>query len=496
MKRLLPASALLAVAATLLGGCGPEQLPGDYRLPDGAVYEGGLRNDRFHGEGRLAWPDGRVYQGQFVDGLLQGQGRYQFTDGCVYEGAFEQGQPNGEGRYACDDGTVYEGTFAAGDPLSARATFPEAGSYQGQFQDWQPQGEGTWTSADGDVYSGTFDNGEIVQGRYQNDDGVVYEGAFQDWVFHGQGSLTLPDGEVRKGDFQYGNLRGPGQRITLDQDGEAVSERGFFIRGDFFQDKNGYQERSRRRAERVEQRLYTEERRLQRAIAALVPQKPGQRDVYVLVVGGDGRQGVFAREAAWVAERLGGHWSPQGHQLVLANGDQDDAPLATLTSLKQSLLTLGNVLDPEEDLLFVHLVSHGGRDGDLLLAQPGLSLNDLSPARFGDWLDEADIGYLWLVVSACYSGQWVEPLEHPRRVIYTAAAADRTSFGCSDDADRTWFSGALYGDALDNPGPDDPKALFEAARARVDSMETEQDIDDDQRSLPRAWFGQAFLGWW
>ncbi|MFP1679650.1 C13 family peptidase [Alloalcanivorax sp. C16-2] len=495
MKRFLLACALLG-AVSLLGGCGPEQLPGDYRLPDGSVYEGGLRDDRFHGEGKLTWPDGRVYQGQFVDGVIQGQGRYQYADGCVHEGAFENGLANGEGRYACDDGTVYEGTFAAGDPLRGKATFPEAGWYEGEFQDWQPQGQGTWTSEGGDVYSGTFKNGEIVKGRYHNDSGLTYEGGFQGWLFHGQGTLTRPDGEVRKGRFQYGSVRGPGQRITLDQDGEQVSERGFFIHGDFFQDENGYQDRRRRRAERVEQRLYSEERRLQRAFTALVPQKAGQRDVYVLVVGGDGRQGVFAREARWVAERLGGHWSPRGHHLVLANGEHGDAPLATLTSLHESLRTLGSILDPEEDLLFVHLVSHGGSDGNLVLAQPGLALNDLTPARFDEWLDEAGIGYLWLVVSACYSGQWVDPLAERRRVIFTAAAADRTSFGCSDDSDRTWFSEALYGDALDNPGPDDPKALFKAARARVDTMETEQGIDEEQRSLPRAWFGQAFLGWW
>ena len=495
MKRLVCAG-LLSVTAALLGACGPEQLPGDYRLPDGAVYDGALRDDLFHGEGTLTWPDGRVYQGQFVDGVMQGQGRYQYADGCVYEGAFENGLANGEGRYECEDGTVYAGTFAGGDPVRGEVAFADAGRYQGELRDWQPHGEGTWTGAGGQVYRGTFERGEIVEGRYENDDGLIYEGGFQNWLFHGQGTLTRPDGEVRKGRFRYGNASGPGQRITLDQDGERVSERGFFTHGDFFEQENGYQERRRRRAERVEQRLYSEERRLQRALTALVPQKAGQRDVYVLVVGGDGREGVFARESQWVAERLGEHWSSQGHRLVLANGDGSDAPLATLTSLRESLITLGNTLDPEEDLLFVHLVSHGGSEGDLVLAQPGLSLNDLTPDRFGQWLDEAGIGYLWLVVSACYSGQWVDPLAERRRMIFTAAAEDRTSFGCSDDSDRTWFSEALYGGALDNPGPDDPKALFKAARARVDSMETEQGIEEGQRSLPRAWFGQAFLDWW
>lgn len=487
--------AMLGIGVALLAACGPEQLPGDYRLPDGAVYQGELRDDLFHGQGTLTWPDGRRYEGGFVDGVMQGQGRRQDADGCVYEGAFVNGQPEGEGRYQCQD-TVYEGTFAGGQPVRARVTYAESGVYEGELRDWQPQGEGTWTAPDGGVYRGTFADGEIVQGEYRLNDQRVYQGEFQDGLFHGDGELFLADGERRRGPFRHGTLDGPGRLITVNDDGEENSRQGFFVNGDFFTAPDGDQQRRRQRAERVEQRLYSEERRLQRALTALVPQKPGQRDIYVLLVGGDGRQTVFQKEVEWVAERLGARWQPRGHVLTLANGDHGGFPLATRTSLREALAALDAIADPDEDLVFVHLVSHGGRDGALVLNQPGLRLNDIGPADLAQWLDDLRPRWLWLVVSACYSGQWIEPLADRRRLIFTAAAADRTSFGCGDHSDRTWFSEALYGEALEQRGPDDPEALFQAASDQVAALEAEQGIDEDQRSRPDVYLGKAFLDWW
>ena len=52
------------------------------------------------------------------------------------------------------------------------------------------------------------------------------------------------------------------------------------------------------------------------------------------------------------------------------------------------------------------------------------------------------------LISACYSGVFVDPVGAPNRIILTAAREDRTSFGCSDDADFTHFGGAFLRDAL------------------------------------------------
>lgn len=485
--------------ALLAAGCRQESLPADHRLPDGAVYQGDVRDHLFHGEGTLTWPDGRHYAGEFVDGLMHGQGRRMDAEGCVYEGAFVNGLPEGEGRYQCR-GALYQGAFELGKLVQGRVEYPGAGVYQGSLRDWQPEGEGIWTGPDGDVYQGAFVDGEIANGSYRRDGEIVYRGEFQDWLFHGHGELWLPEGRRYRGQFEHGGIDGPGQRVVVGDNGEESIEQGFFIGGEFFSNPHGHDQRRRQRAEQVEARLYSEERRLQRALTALNPQEPGRRDIYVLLVGGDGRQAVFSREVRWVAERLGAHWEPRGHLLTLVNGETNgadgDAPLATRTSLRESLETLNAIADPDEDLVFVHLVSHGEESGDLVLEQPGLTLNDVSPADVAAWLDAMPPRYLWLVVSACYSGNWIEPLASRRRLVLTAAAADRTSFGCGDASERTWFSEALYGAALDSVGPDDPVAWFNAAQKAVTTMEAEQGIEADEQSQPRAHFGKAFLDWW
>ncbi|MBB3061073.1 hypothetical protein [Microbulbifer rhizosphaerae] len=79
-------------------------------------------------------------------------------------------------------------------------------------------------------------------------------------------------------------------------------------------------------------------------------------------------------------------------------------------------------------------------------------------------------------------------------MVFTSAAPDRTSFGYGDDSERTWFSAALYGDALDS-GAADPAAWFVAANERVTEMEKEQGIEGESHSLPQHAVGPEFLRW-
>ena len=44
-----------------------------------------------------------------------------------------------------------------------------------------------------------------------------------------------------------------------------------------------------------------------------------------------------------------------------------------------------------------------------------------------------------IVMSACYSGQFVAPLQGDNRIIMTAARPDRTSFGCGELDHYTFF---------------------------------------------------------
>ena len=485
----------LVMVLVALAGCDPVQWPAEVRLPDGAVYDGETRDDLFHGEGTLTWPDGRYYEGAFREGRLHGHGKLVDRRGCVQEGQFVDGVLHGQGQFTCDEAT-WQGRFEQGELVEGSVSYTEGGSYQGEFRDFAPHGQGLWVTEAGQHYEGRFENGELVEGRYRDEEGYQYEGQFRYFSFHGQGTLTRPDGVVIRGEFENGYAHGNGTRTRpAEGDAQAQVEKGYFVRGRYYASEEAYQKNRHAQAAQIEARLYTESSRLQSVLSSLAPQRPGVRDVYLLVVGGDGTEGVFAREVDWVAERLGSVFDLKRRHVKLVNGGSDDLPLATRTSVREALEALDALMDPNEDLLMVHLVSHGSREGALLLDDHNLTLNDLSVADGKQWLNALKARHQWLVVSACYSGQWVDALASPRRVIFASAASDRTSFGCGDDSDRTWFSKALYGEDM-AAGIDDPAAWFAATSVKVTGMEEEQGIDGEEHSMPQQAVGEAFVRWW
>ena len=485
----------LVMVLVALAGCDPVQWPAEVRLPDGAVYDGETRDNLFHGEGTLTWPDGRYYEGAFREGRLHGHGKLVDRRGCVQEGQFVDGVLHGQGQFTCDEAT-WQGRFEQGELVEGSVSYTEGGSYQGEFRDLAPHGQGLWVTEAGQHYEGRFENGELVEGRYRDEEGYQYEGQFRYFSFHGQGTLTRPDGVVIRGEFENGYAHGNGTRTRpAEGDAQAQLEKGYFVRGRYYASEEAYQKNRHAQAAQIEARLYTESSRLQSVLSSLAPQRPGVRDVYLLVVGGDGTEGVFAREVDWVAERLGSVFDLKRRHVKLVNGGSDDLPLATRTSVREALEAQDALMDPNEDLLMVHLVSHGSREGALLLDDHNLTLNDLSVADGKQWLNALKARHQWLVVSACYSGQWVDALASPRRVIFASAASDRTSFGCGDDSDRTWFSKALYGEDM-AAGIDDPAAWFAATSVKVTGMEEEQGIDGEEHSMPQQAVGEAFVRWW
>ncbi|MCX2779112.1 hypothetical protein OQJ46_06855 [Microbulbifer thermotolerans] len=483
----------LLLLCTLVG-CEPHPFAGGTALPDGSVYSGGMENGLFHGHGKLTWPDGRTYTGEFHRGRISGLGKFDYGDGCIYEGAFRNGELHGEGRYACEE-NIWEGDFEQGEIRRGTVSWDNGETYTGEFQDWQPHGRGLLTTAEGTEYEGRFENGLPVNGSYRDRLGYSYRGGFEYFQYAGEGELIQPDGTMVRANFEYGEANGEGVLILPDGTGELQEQKGFFVSGRYYPSEQAWRQSEQDQRSAVEARLYSEAERLQAQFSALAPQRPGVRDVYLLAVGGDGTSPVFAKEVEWVTERLGTVFDIEQRQIKLSNGGGDKYPLATRTSIRESLKALDRIMDPEEDLLLLHLVSHGDENGDFLLAEAKVQLNDLSVADAKQWLDALEVRHQWIVVSACYSGLWKEALAGPERTIFTSAAPDRTSFGCSDDSERTWFSAALYSDALDT-GVNDPAAWFAAAKQRVMEMEKEQGIEEDAYSLPQLALGREFLSWW
>jgi hypothetical protein len=121
-----------------------------------------------------------------------------------------------------------------------------------------------------------------------------------------------------------------------------------------------------------------------------------------------------------------------------------ETPFATVSNLRATLSAIGDIIDPDDDVVMVYLSSHGSRDHKLSIQFPPLQLDALGPADLKQMLDDAGIKWRIIVVSACYSGGFIDPLKDDHTLIMTAAAADRTSFGCGAGSAATYFGDALF----------------------------------------------------
>jgi hypothetical protein len=91
-----------------------------------------------------------------------------------------------------------------------------------------------------------------------------------------------------------------------------------------------------------------------------------------------------------------------------------------------------------------------------------------------------------IVISACHAGAFIDALRDDNSIILTAAAADRTSFGCNDERELTYFGEAFYRDAL--PRAATLQDAFSLAKADIKGREEREHV---RASNPQAFFGPA-----
>ncbi|MGH8029438.1 MAG: C13 family peptidase [Arenimonas sp.] len=191
-------------------------------------------------------------------------------------------------------------------------------------------------------------------------------------------------------------------------------------------------------------------RLLDRALAQIAPGLPGQPDLYFVAFGPYGDQDVFLKESLYSSRLFEARFGAQGRTLTLVNNRQklDELPLATVTNLDQSLKAIASRMNPAEDILFLFLTSHGSRDASLSIELANLSFKPLTAPALATVLKGSGIRWKVVVVSGCYSGTFLDALKADDTMVISAARADRTSFGCSDGAEFTYFGRAFFQQAL------------------------------------------------
>lgn len=186
------------------------------------------------------------------------------------------------------------------------------------------------------------------------------------------------------------------------------------------------------------------------ALRALSPPRPGRVNVYALTYAPNASEDVFMRESATVARTMRERFGADGHllELVANRATSDSLPWATPTHLRGAIARMAAVMDRDRDVLFLHLTSHGGRDGRLAVDTWPLKTEPVTPVLLKRWLDEAGVRWRVVSVSACYSGSWIAPLAGDDTLVMTAADAEHTSYGCGKHSELTFFGRAMYQEAL------------------------------------------------
>ncbi|ADG09808.1 peptidase C13 [Caulobacter segnis] len=128
-----------------------------------------------------------------------------------------------------------------------------------------------------------------------------------------------------------------------------------------------------------------------------------------------------------------------------------------------------------------YISSHGGPEGAILgkeMLRPHLLaaiLDDACPNRPSV-----------VVISACFSGVFIPPLQKSDRLILTAARADRASFGCGESDKYPYFDACFLASV---PDAHDFAAL--GARVQTCVARKENETGAEPASEPQVWIGAA-----
>jgi hypothetical protein len=239
----------------------------------------------------------------------------------------------------------------------------------------------------------------------------------------------------------------------------------------------------------AEERLFHLQGRLiESALASIQRGRPGRPELYFVGFAPDASQDVFLREMRFVKRQFDERFGAAGRSIVLASSNDalEEFPVGSATNLARALARVGEAMNAEEDLLFLLVSAHGAPDHRLSASQPPLELAPLTPTALARMLQDSGIKWRVVVVSACFSGGYIEPLRDDNSIVITASAQDRHSFGCETGRDSTYFGQAYFRDALAKTRSF--VAAFDVAKKIVEEAEGKEGL---RPSRPQIWIGPA-----
>lgn len=194
----------------------------------------------------------------------------------------------------------------------------------------------------------------------------------------------------------------------------------------------------------IESIYYSQRSLLDSSIENIIEGKTGVSDLFFIGFAGDAEEDVFMNEAKSAQSVMDNYMNSFGRSLLLINNEKtvDSIPLANSHNLKISLKEIAMRMNIDEDIMVLFLTSHGTKDHRLVASFPPFKLNDLEPDFIHSALNAAGIKWRIIIISACFSGGFIERLSDPYTLLITAANSEQTSFGCGHNGQYTYFGEA------------------------------------------------------
>jgi Peptidase C13 family len=241
----------------------------------------------------------------------------------------------------------------------------------------------------------------------------------------------------------------------------------------------------------VEDVYYRQPELVRRALAAVRPHPPGETGLYFVGFAGDGGEHEFFNEVRYARGLLDRRFNTAGRSLMLVNSYDtvNDLPLANTHNLEAVLQGLAQRMDTQNDVLFLFLSSHGAQDHLLEVSLDPVEMDDLKAEKLKELLDKSGIRNRVIVVSACYSGGFLDVLKDDNTLVLTASRRDHVAYGCGDVTEYTYFGEAYFVKALEHG--DSFINAFDEAQAGIAAREKEEGMDP---SGPQISVGRNIVG--
>lgn len=177
---------------------------------------------------------------------------------------------------------------------------------------------------------------------------------------------------------------------------------------------------------------------------------------------------------------VGAGFSPQHIRQFTVKPKSDDATEPKTASTEAVRSVMHRLLGSAGEGCLYYVTTHGDKSGikfgrKMLKPEALTSLVDLT----------CGVRPTIVVISACHSGVFVPALAAPNRMVFTAAHADRSSFGCGESSQYPYFDQCTIESM---PSAKDFQQLASSVKACVARMESTQGF---QPSQPQLFIGEA-----